>query len=611
MQVSFQNNLYRKNTINFGAGKTKVYSDFDGTYMPNQFNHDVICRDKPPVDKGAFQGYFDKFKKLMDTITGKGEEKKFELNITTGRNLPEFNYYMNKIRDKGLKIPLPKSLITCNGGAEFNKTTNDDDFYTRKAQYAFNKQDVSQEKKDYIKHLSDGYDGDEVRKQLFETFSDTVVDENYRENLSELRGLIRLSSEDGKMPKNKNKEIYNELISDKHQSEDLGPTLRKMFKNALKNDADDFVKDKINNLAWRLGEVKGGKHKLKVFESPTNNTSWSYGDGMSVQDKLKEKGAPKYYLSVRDDGNMTFHLSTTDRFENIGLGIKDEDGNLNFEYGDKALRDKFKSNNIDISHLKLEDSESRLITGKKGSSITIKPYLTNNNGMTQLDKRVDVKKRVDEIIKKDLNDLIIVAGDGSNDVEMLNLFNYVDESSGTFHQNVKNPEIMKKMQQKPIVAIFIDNNKKETPHIGLGPGLDSLEEYFNSDGAKRFIHVDPNSTDPNKPKTLDEAIEIAVKSYAERNEEFKNNLSDEMKESMGIKIIKQTGEKIEEGAKALVKKKIAIISIATLGIGAGAYLINKKNKKNKEKTAHQVVNNQAANNVATRSNYQVYSSFKK
>ena len=37
-------------------------------------------------------------------------EPKLNFSITTGRNLPEFNYYMRKIR-AGLSIPLPDSII--------------------------------------------------------------------------------------------------------------------------------------------------------------------------------------------------------------------------------------------------------------------------------------------------------------------------------------------------------------------------------------------------------------------------------------------------------------------------------------------------------------------
>ena len=96
----------------FCAGQTKIFSDFDGTFMPKEFGHDSICNDNPPVDKGAFDKYFEEFKKLL--MPSDNGVKKTELTITTGRNLGEFNYYMKKIKDKGLKIPTPDKLIILN-----------------------------------------------------------------------------------------------------------------------------------------------------------------------------------------------------------------------------------------------------------------------------------------------------------------------------------------------------------------------------------------------------------------------------------------------------------------------------------------------------------------
>ena len=61
MKINLNCNSY----LHFGAGYTRIFSDFDGTYMPAEFNHDVLCNDNPPVDSNAFNSYFSEFGKLL------------------------------------------------------------------------------------------------------------------------------------------------------------------------------------------------------------------------------------------------------------------------------------------------------------------------------------------------------------------------------------------------------------------------------------------------------------------------------------------------------------------------------------------------------------------
>ena len=100
--------------LHFGAGNTKIFSDFDGTFMPKEYNHDVICNNSSPVNEDEFSSYFGEFKQLL--APKENGKKTTELTISTGRNLGEFNYYMRKIKDKGLSIPVPDKLIVTNGG---------------------------------------------------------------------------------------------------------------------------------------------------------------------------------------------------------------------------------------------------------------------------------------------------------------------------------------------------------------------------------------------------------------------------------------------------------------------------------------------------------------
>ena len=105
----------------FTAGKTSLYSDFDGTYIPAEFSHDSVCNYNPPVNKGAFKSYFDKIWELFGKLRGQGDESKFDFVITTGRNIAETNYFLNRLKAQDLWVPLPDKLVTCNGQDEFYK----------------------------------------------------------------------------------------------------------------------------------------------------------------------------------------------------------------------------------------------------------------------------------------------------------------------------------------------------------------------------------------------------------------------------------------------------------------------------------------------------------
>ena len=128
MKISAIQNVSNRNTKPlFKAGVTDFFSDFDGTFMPHKYRHDVFCNNSPSSPrkeflesgKKDFQEYFDSFGEFLDTLRGK-ESKKLSFTITSGRNRPEFNYYLQRIRQDGLSIPIPDQLEIRNGGEIYN-----------------------------------------------------------------------------------------------------------------------------------------------------------------------------------------------------------------------------------------------------------------------------------------------------------------------------------------------------------------------------------------------------------------------------------------------------------------------------------------------------------
>lgn len=110
----------RSSNINiaFGTGKSFLYSDFDGTYMP--FEHKDICffdayKNNEEVRK-LFKHCFLPFKDFLNRFGDK-----FNFAITTGRNRPEFNYFLDRLKSQGADLPKPDTLITCDGKDIFYK----------------------------------------------------------------------------------------------------------------------------------------------------------------------------------------------------------------------------------------------------------------------------------------------------------------------------------------------------------------------------------------------------------------------------------------------------------------------------------------------------------
>ena len=158
-------NLNNSKPLKFEAGKVNIYSDFDGTYMPRKYNHDSVCNKNPEVNREEFQAHFNKLYELFDKIRGNENESKLNFVLTTGRNIHEQNYYFDKIKEQGLRIPLPKSVITCNGQDEFYlDVNNEDEYYNTPQKQAFSKNNVNKEKREYYK--SRGWDYLKVKETL-------------------------------------------------------------------------------------------------------------------------------------------------------------------------------------------------------------------------------------------------------------------------------------------------------------------------------------------------------------------------------------------------------------------------------------------------------------
>lgn len=391
--------------INFKAGRTEVLSDFDGTFMPKEYNHDVICNDNPPVDKDSFGSYFGCFKKFLD------DDKKTSLTISTGRNLFEFNYYMDKIRQKGLEIPCPDKLIITNGGDEFIR--NKDVDYFKSSASMFNLSDRNRQKSKELSAYTVSYDENKARIAV-----------------------------------------------------------QKMLKN-----------------------IKGSPI---VFQPETHQGMFGYKGNMTLQERLEKNRYPVNYVSMRNDGHYQIRLTTAN-----GSPYAEELKKIPLELEKSGYKLSVQINEFDDETFVNSINAPKTI--ERGMSINIKPETKGK--VKTLDKFHHAKITADNIMENNTDDLLIVCGDGRNDLDVLNLSNYFDDMQT--YEDFSKEEYREEVKKLPVFSIFVRNSS------ALDDITSKFESIFNFDGVKRFIIVDKN--DPERPDTLLDAIKLAQEEYSKVN----------------------------------------------------------------------------------------------
>ena len=611
MKISAIQNITTRNAKPlFRAGKTEFFSDFDGTFMPHKYRHDVFCNDLPTSPrrdflesgKKEFQEYFDAFGEFLDKLRGQGD-KKLNFTITSGRNRPEFNYFIKRIREDGLTVPLPDQLVIRNGGDIYTKRKDIDDFFATAEKELFLKTDFSQEKRDMVKTITKGWDGDEAREVIINYFK-TNLGMNEVEKMAEaakLWDIIAPAVDDGGNFYDALLAQYDKIIlSDMKEPEIIAyiQNLAGIYKEQQTTGLDDAEKairlkeidDKIGDIAYKIAKAKQGG--FAVFEADTDGAF--YAEGMHFDSKRKMMTPPpERYVALKDNGNLEFHLNLP----------RDTSQKEILEFMRADLDRQLGKGGVRII------SKTHRAKGENGfGEIIIRPAIEGK----KINKVFDTKLQVEKIIQGGLNDLVVVAGDDSNDVRMLDLFEYIELEKNDKPICEKN---LRKIYDLPVISIYVDNSADKTGGKSLvtsktRDSLEDLEKYFNSDGNVRFIHVVPNNTS-GKPQSLLEGLQIALREYAKRNPEFEKNLSPEMQElikqiktdypidkkftqeleqALGAKLwnpvtIKET---IEETGTNTIKKGIkkghlALIACAVAAVtGIFAFIKNKK-ARNPEK----------------------------
>lgn len=184
------------NKIAFGAGKSFLYTDFDGTFLPATL-HDIYWgneTEKANAVRG-FNKYFGEFDEFV-----KDKKDKFTISITTGRRIIDetgnkgFKSTYDKMRAEGISFPEIKEIITTEGKDIYNFATDGSINLT-----------PTSNKKAAIKALS-GWDFEQIKSILTKTAEATKT--NY--SLTDWRGEFVLSI---KLDDNSKLEKFKEELS--------------------------------------------------------------------------------------------------------------------------------------------------------------------------------------------------------------------------------------------------------------------------------------------------------------------------------------------------------------------------------------------------------------
>ena len=431
-------NCIQSSKVNFTAGKVDLYSDFDGTYLPEKHSNLYNLSEEKTT---ALNDYFSKFKKFL-------KETKNDLNfrITTGRTFGEFQTVSELIKSKGITMPFPNSVIMKNGSDEYIKSGSEKAFYSS-----------------------------------------------------------------GKFP-------YDYNIPNQGKENDIKASTN--WTSELKN---------------KLKEILS-KYNLQIIEHDSENSAADYGqkslmahvryDDFELSDGIKPQS--EWKIGLRNDGNLKIYAS----FPYDMLHADERKAAY------KEILTAFENYLTDDKNIKFIRQEYR---DKIGGNRPVVEYSPQMEDGTPLNKLYDTRKAVQKAILE--NDLVITAGDGKNDYEMLNPLNYIETkdlkpeiqkelkniSETNIETILKEPQIAERIAKLPFIGIIVKSENNEWAKI-----LKHFEQYG------KIMEIENGK--------LQDGLTEAIKKYANDNKEFAQNMSEKFKTALGF--IK---EQANEAAEAVVE----------------------------------------------------------
>ena len=285
--------------------------------------------------------------------------------------------------------------------------------------------------------------------------------------------------------------------------------------DSWKKDTNKSEKIKNETNGWDSLRVKIAikdiirqEFKNPVFiESGVNRTKDDYGEiSLEAQlDKLPPDKAKNYVSFTQDEDNA------------IEIAFSN---NLPTERIKEKIEDYLRSNGIKavVKHYPQDYNGfcPQIINGQKeiipGNKMFIKPAPNNK----QITKLYDVKNALKNVVQNNTNDLIIAAGDDSNDEEMLNPLNYLDIYGIKINKEIPAPvllqddRVLDAIAKMPFCSIIVGSSER-LEH------LREMDRHLREKGINKMICI-PDSLDKNNGFL--NAIKTAMYNYAEQNPEY-------------------------------------------------------------------------------------------
>lgn len=344
-------------------------------------------------------------------------------------------------------------------------------------------------------------------------------------------------------------------------------TDKDFFKNGIfpfQYDKTNLEKEKkIKELTgWDGPKVKAKlkelfkEHKFRIVEGDTEHGAGDYGiKSLFSEGKLhRENGKPftakdkaEWVVGLRNDGNSKVFITyPPDMLSN------QERKNVLDSISDKLEQYMDESGFLDYhSYFEPKNRTERV-------NQVIEPIVEKNSrtkselGLTKL---YDTKEAVKKAVKN--NDLVIVAGDGKNDLSMLNPLMYVD-SEGRVNTSNLREKTTKLINEMPLMSVVIKDEENE-----VAPRF--IRKFGKNSECYKVIEVEKGH--------LEDGIKEAIKVYSEKNPEYAEKLSPDLKKE----IFKSSSEKLKSAglSKAKKIKCFAIGAAVILGIAATILCIKK------------------------------------
>lgn len=382
--------------------------------------------------------------------------------------------------------------------------------------------------------------------------------------------FVKMSSDDDFYLRNKFPFDYNSPQKDKELD----------IKN-LTNWDGDKIHAELKNLT--------DKYHIKLIEADSQNSVSDYGEkslfskGKLNPDewkklplnngKIQEHKTPiaEYVLGSRNDGKLKFNLIFPPDYGFC------PDRNWIYDNFVGDLKKYLDSQKIQY-HIDWEPADE---TNHHRISCSITPKIEDR----ALTKLYDTKKALKQAIKN--NDIVIAAGDGSNDFDMLNPLEYLDKDFvKSCEENSSHKDFYKKDMQEKFKDLqkvysgennpYINGLRKELSENGYLKKIEDLPIYgivMKKKDSKLQSLIDTfariNKIIVADFGGLDDGIKKVIKIHAEKNKAFNTSMS----ENLYTLIF---GAKKKSGGNYKSIKAVTGLILASLSGYAGYHFVNRK-----------------------------------